>query len=403
MSMKQSINERHGYAYDLGGCTERVHHDRKMRQGVCFLIPRMVTGGAERQLLYLLQGLDRTRFDPVVCTLYDGGDLEAEYLATGVRCISLGRRLRVDILPIYRLRRLLRELRIDILQTYLTPCYLFGELAALSLPTRVVRSIRGTAYRSPSLSHSVYTFMEGILLRFAPDRIVANSLAGLRYALSSGASARRSSVIYNGLSPDRLAFIRTGLRERLGLPENAAIVGTVATLSEKKDHRTLIAGAARVVREEPRAHFVIVGDGALLSDLRRLAGDLGLLQHLHFEGQQSNATEYIDMFDVAVLPSKEREGCSNFLLEAMALGRPVVATDVGGNAELVLDGRTGLLVPREDERAMADAILACINDRTMAAALGRNAVQYVRRRFSLDRMVEETQRVYEDLLRTQPS
>ena len=180
-------------------------------------------------------------------------------------------------------------------------------------------------------------------------------------------------VIYNGVNPNRTG-VQPGetaaARAELGLPEGSPVAGIVARLVDGKDHFTFLRAAARVHESVPDCHFLVVGEGPMRARLEEEAAALGIVNRTHFVGTRVRVAPLIDCMDVAVLSSQDLEGCSNFLLEAMALARPLVATDIGGNRELVQDGENGYLVPCRDPQAMAGAITSLLEDGQLAERMG---------------------------------
>lgn len=369
----------------------------KARLKVCLLINDLRIGGAERQLVELATGLDRSRFDPLVVTLYHGQGLETELLRGGVRLLSLNRRGKYDFRPIFRLRSILRRERVDIIQPFLTPATFFGLSASLlaGTPVRIVTERCGLRV-NPGVGSSLYRFVEDRLSRFA-DAAVPNSQAGAAYLMRRGISRNKIWVIYNGVNASRVAFSANEVRsarESLGIPADAPVLGVVASLQEAKDHRTFLDACSRVASELTDAHFVIVGDGELRTALEDMAWCLGIGQRTHFTGNQVRVAPLIACFDVAVLSSCDHEGCSNFILEAMGLGKPVVCTNVGGNPELVRDGENGFTVPPKRPELMADRILTILRDAELARSFGGNGRARFDTEFTLPTMVHAYEKLY---------
>ena len=218
--------------------------------------------------------------------------------------------------------------------------------------------------------------------------------------VSRGIAPAKVRVIYNGVNPLRVAFTeqeRDHIREEVGVPPGGRLVGIVASLTPAKDHETLLKAAALVSRQLPETRFAVVGDGPLRPALEAQARQLNLDSHVVFLGHQLRAGAYIASFDVAVLSSSDLEGCSNFLVEAMALGRPLVATDVGGNRELFTHGQAGLLVPPRDEKAMAESILTILNRPDLMEQMAREGQAIYDARFTVTRMVQAYESLYLEL------
>lgn len=364
---------------------------------VLLLVNDLRVGGAERQVVELARGLDRARFRPIVATLYGGQPLEEELRAAGLQPVSLNRRGKLDFGTIRTLARLLRDERVDIIQPFLTPSTFIGLSAAFlaRTPVKVVTERCGLR-EHPGIGNAAYRFIEDRLTRYA-DAAIPNSEAGRTYLMARGIRPEAVRVIYNGISPSRTAVrdedVRA-VRTRLDIPEDAPVAGIVASLQPAKDHETFLRAASLVRETVPNAHFVIVGDGELRKTLERRAQALRLESGVRFTGNVSDVTPYIATFDIAVLSSCDHEGCSNALLEEMAIGKPVVATDVGGNGELVVDRETGLLVPPRDPGLLARAMAELLANPARAVSMGRAGQQRFEGRFTIERMVQAYEYLY---------
>jgi glycosyltransferase involved in cell wall biosynthesis len=360
-------------------------------------------GGAERQLVELAKGLDKERFRALVVTLYPGQPLETELEGQeGIRLLSLNRKGKFDFGILLPLVRLLRRENIHVIQPFLSPATFFGLSAALlaQVPARVVTERCGVR-RDTRLGENLYRFAEDRLTRFA-DVAVANSESGREFLVSRGIAAEKTRVIYNGVNEERVTTSEAevgALRARLGIEAEAPVIGIVASLTPAKDFPTFLRSVAIVRDSAPSARFLIVGEGPLRPELEEMAVRLGLADSVLFVGHQMRVAPFIGGFDVSVLSSCDYEGCSNYLLEAMGLGRPVVATDIGGNRELVRHGETGLLVPPRDPGALAAAVLTLLDDRALASRLADAARERFRARFSVPTMVRQYEQLYEELLR----
>jgi len=372
------------------------------RANVLLMIDDLCLGGAERQLVELAKGLDKERFRVLVVTLYPGQPLERELEGQErIALLSLNRKGKFDFGILLPLVRLLRREKVHVVQPFLSPATFFGLAAAIlaRVPVKVVTERCGVR-RDTKLGENVYRFAEDRLTRFA-DVAVANSQSGRDFLVSRGIAADKARVIYNGVNSDRVTVDEAevaALRASLGIEPAAPVIGIVASLTAPKDYPTFLR-SVRIIRDSlPSARFLIVGDGPLRSELEATAAHLGLADSVLFAGHQMRVAPFIGSFDVAVLSSCDYEGCSNYLLEAMGLGRPVVATDIGGNRELVSHGETGLLVPPRDPGALAAAVLTLLGDRALASRLTEAARTRFLSGFSVPIMVRQYEQLYEELL-----
>jgi glycosyltransferase involved in cell wall biosynthesis len=213
---------------------------------------------------------------------------------------------------------------------------------------------------------------------------------------SCGLPADTLRVVHEGV-PDRAPQPggREALRE-LGIPPDALVVGNVAALTDHKDHETLLAAAALVVARVPSARFVVVGDGELRASLAGRARALGLGERCVFAGFRTDLDRLVPAFDVFCLTS-HMEGLGTSLLDAMAFGRPVVATRAGGIPEAVADGLTGCVVEPRDAPALADALVAVLEDGPARVRLGAAGRARFLEHFTADRMIERTLSVYQEV------
>ncbi len=370
---------------------------------VMFPVNYLGVGGAEQQLLELVRGIDKARFKPIVVSLYPGGALEPELKQIpGAELISVNRKGKHDFWVMTRVLSLLRQNEIDIIQPFLTPATFFGLLPALINRTAVKIMTERGGFRSGSkLGFRLYQKAEDFLARFGVLP-VANSEAGKSYLISRGINPARIKVIYNGINLERLTPDQTKvtqIQHQLRLPPDGTVVGMTASFSPDKDHATFIQGAKIIHQAMPQTRFALLGDGPLRPNIEDLVRELGLEQFVTFFGTQRDIASYLSCYDIACLCADSSEGCSNVILESMALGKPVVATDGGGNTEVVEHANTGLLVPMHDPEAFADAVLTCLRQPEWSRDVGLRAREMVLNRFSLARMVRDYEQLYEQAMR----
>ena len=229
------------------------------------------------------------------------------------------------------------------------------------------------------------------------DRIIANSRAVAEHAIQHERPRARIEVIYNGYSRSRMAQpALPGLRERLGIGADDPVVGMVANLRPVKRPADAIHAFARTHRDHTSAHLILIGEGTLEADLEALAEQLGVRRSVHLLGSLPDVIPVVKHFRVGLLCS-ESEGFSNSLLEYMACGVPPVSTRVGGNEELIEDGKTGYLVATGDVAALASRISGLLADRDLHQRMRTNAQAAVER-FTIGAMVSAHLEAYRNLL-----
>ena len=351
-------------------------------------------GGAERQLLELLKGLNRERFNPHLVCLEKGGPVAGRAQTMGVAVDHLTRTWRWDLSVVWKLRALIRARRIALVHAYLGLPGFYGAIAAKLAGVKVIATIRIAGPRKQTSESSERL---GFLIS---DRIISNSRAGVEYYFRRFPGRGKTQIIYNGYSLPEFDLAPGRSRRELGLPDGAQLIGHVANLTMLKDYPTFLRALATVFSEEDQASAVIVGDGAKREEYEQLAKDLEIGSRTFFLGHRSDVLDLIRVFDVCVLASHSdySEGLSNSIAEYMGMAKPVVATDIGGNSELVEDGVTGFLSPPGDPAALASKILTLLRREDLRASMGKSGRRFFEANLTLERMVNQTEQVYEDLL-----
>jgi glycosyltransferase involved in cell wall biosynthesis len=376
---------------------------------IAYVLPNVETGGAEGHVLSLARLLDRSRFSPFLVTTAGGGTLYESFRAVlPVSVIDDPRRARprpprnpfVHLRAILEMRRIFRERSPDIVHAYLPAANVIGPIAArLSADSRVIVSKRSLAnYKE---GHPLLRSVESLGNRLA-DAVLVNSDAVRRDVERTerhwGGKFRK---IYNGVAPiepwtpeDAMAF-----RWREGIPTDALVALCVSNFYPYKGHEELVEAAARVVPAFPNVIFLMVGrDSGTMEATRARVRERGIEGSVRFVGSRTDVPDLLRASDLFVHPSRE-EGFSNAILEAMAAGLPVVACNVGGNPEAVVDGVTGRLVPPRDPVRFAGAIVELIEAESKRKIFGEAGLRRAAERFSLDRMVGEMEFLYESLAR----
>jgi glycosyltransferase involved in cell wall biosynthesis len=261
---------------------------------------------------------------------------------------------------------------------------------------------RGGFRAANSLGFQLYQKAQDFLTRFT-DIVVANSEAGKDYLISRGIRPARIRVIYNGINTQRLVPDPEKVKQikkQLMMPENGMVVGMAANFFPDKDYAMFIRGAEKIHQAMPQTRFALLGGGPLKPKIETLARELGLEPYVTFWGPQRDIASYISCLDIFCLCADDSEGCSNVILESMALGKPVVATDGGGNRELIKNTDTGLLVPMRDHEALAEAVLRYLRQPVWAHETSQRSLKMVSERFGLRRMVLEYEQLYEEMLQS---
>ncbi|MBI4004246.1 MAG: glycosyltransferase [Candidatus Omnitrophica bacterium] len=367
---------------------------------VMFLETSLRIGGTEMMVTQLVERMDPRRFRPVLCCFYDPGILGERLMRAGIPVHHNLAAHRWDLRLPVRLLRLLRQERVDVLYIINQPLTQFWG-AWCGLLARV--PVRLSAIRSTGKIHRIHRRMWINRLTFqAMTRITALSETHKAYLVErEGILEEQIEIIPNGVDLGRFTSDGDGreVRASLGLRDSEPVVGIVAMLRPEKAHEIFLRAAARVLREVPTTHFVVVGDGPERPRLEQLTDTLGIRDHVHFLGAREDAAALVMLLDVATLCSHAVvETLSNAVLEYMAAGRPVVATRVGSLPELIEEGRTGFLVAPGDWEGLAERVVRLLQDRGLAARMGRAGKEKVQEYYTLERMVQDHEALFDRLL-----
>ena len=364
---------------------------------VLHVVDHLGSGGAQVILLRLVAGMDRVAWQPHVCCLHGASPYANQLSDLGVPVYSLGQRRWDPRIP-WRLARMLRAMQPDIVHLHLEVATFLGvPLTRALTKARIVVSIYGLRNQYPAWVFPLFKAMApGI------DAYVVGGHA-LERELGSGgfppAKLRFIALLATELTSDLgdTEAIRAAARRAEGLEPNAPVVLRIARLHPQKGYPLLLTAMVQVVQACPTARLLIVGDGPQEKELRRRTEDLGLTDAVRFLGFRPALRDLYLASDVVAV-SSQQEGVGLVTVEAMACGRPVVACDVGGIAELVRSDETGLLVPPGNPAALADALIALLRDEDRCRRLGATARAFVRREYSVSHMLTEHERLYADVL-----
>jgi glycosyltransferase involved in cell wall biosynthesis len=364
---------------------------------VLLLIKGLGRGGAEQLLVSAAPYLDRARFDYEVAYLLPHKDaLVGELEHAGLRAHCLGGTRAGTWIG--RFRSLVKKGGFHLVHAH-SPYAAIG--ARLALSRRRGPRVVYTEHNVWGRYHPV-TYWANLITFHRNHHVFAVSdhvRESIRYPGPLGfLRMPRVETRYYGIDRASVAQwgMADGVREELGIPAGARVVGTVANFKVGKGHMHLLDAAATVRRAIPDVRFVVVGQGPLEPEVRRRAGQMGLDGTVVFTGYREDATRIMGAFDVLAIPS-QYDGLSIALLEAMSLGKPAVLTRVGGNPEVVEDGEHGLVVPAAEPDALADGIVTLLQDPALRERLGKAAMRRAQD-FDIRAAVHRSEELYEELL-----
>jgi glycosyltransferase involved in cell wall biosynthesis len=347
-------------------------------------------GGAGRYLFNLLSLRDNKRFE-VVVACPGGGELEKQLKSKGIKVFTLdGGENSAKFGHIKKLRQIISREKVDIVHTHAS---FAGRIAAKLAGCKVVMTRHGLGSGGNGVIKRIVT---RLISRAFTDRIIAISRAVKISLMDSGVPADMINIIHNGIDLSNFDGIKGTLRKELGIDPDIPIVGIVARLVPEKGYEYAINAFYHVLKVFPSARLIIIGDGPLEESLKNMCVKLGIKEHVVFTGYRKEVENLDADFDVFVLPSIS-EGLGLALLEAMALGKPAVATATGGIPEVIKHRVNGFLVPPGNDNYLAESIIEVLSDKELAKAIGLEAKKTVNEKFSSKTMSQKTEKVYTEV------
>jgi len=365
---------------------------------LCMIVNNLDVGGLEKVVIDLLRELDRERFRLFLICLEGPGKLFDQVDLPASQKLVLHKRTKqglfegkLDMAAAAAIRGFLHDNEIDILHAHNLAPLVYGGIAAhlLRPRPRIIYSEHNQIYRATPFQKSKFWWYANLA-----DEIVAVS-HDLKRTLQDKIRVRPPVVtVHNGIDGGRFTSIDSQVRQELGIGDDEFVVGTAVVLSEQKGITYMLQAARLVADEDPSVRFVLAGDGPLREELVAEAKSLGLGDRVLFPGYRRDVPELITAYDVYALSSLW-EGLPLALLEALAIGRPIVATTVGGNPEVVEDGVNGFLVPPRNPEKLAARILDLKRDDELVARIRSANRERFESEFSLPCMVKNHAALFE--------
>jgi glycosyltransferase involved in cell wall biosynthesis len=358
-------------------------------------------GGSERNITHLLEGVSKDRFRIYLArfafpsvesaeNVRDKNDPVLKLSGAGIYTLSGLRNL-------VFLKKFVSEKKISLIVTYHESSDFYGLALSIICDIPVISSRRDMSFKT-RLHHRIAFRLAGKYF----DSVIAVSNAVKQEMLKNRwFPEEKMLTIYNGIKTGDYGNRCNGisLKGSLGIHDNSPVVGMVSNIHKIKGIPYFLDASRIIHKHKPDVQFLIIGyewvqTGFLVSELKRYGEEIGMSKNLHFLGGRRDVADLISIFDVAVLASLS-EGFSNVILEYMASSKPVVATQVGGNSEVVVHGETGLLVPPADADALADSILFFLEDKDTALKFGLAGKKRIEQRFELGEMIKQYENVFE--------
>ena len=385
-------------------------NDKKLK--IAHVITRMIVGGAQENTLLSIRGQLENGNEVVLITGPSPGR-EGELLKQVdlpkfeiILCPQLVRELSLfrDLAALFKLRRLFKNRRFDIVHTHSSKAGIIARLAAAwaGVPV-VVHTVHGQAFHphEKAWRNYLYIVLERLAARCC-QHIYAVAQAMIEQCVSAKVAPREKyMVVYSGMDTEkfRSAVRDMSLRARLGIPPQARVIAVLARLFPLKGYEYVLPAAAEVVKTAPDTHFLIIGDGPMYDELRRRLGELNLSEHFHFAGlvAPDRVADYLVQADLLWHLSL-REGLPRAVVQALATGIPAIGFDLDGTPEVVLSGKTGFVVPSGNVAAVADRTLEFWRNDELRRSCGENGRRLVCEQFAWRRMADILEADYRRLL-----
>ncbi len=358
-------------------------------------ILQVITGsgwsGGQQQTLHLLEGL-RERGHNVFLACPPENVMGGRAEESGIPVTRIHMERERDFRAMYRLYRLMKREKIDVVNTQNATAHTLALAAARFSGVPAFVATRRVSVRIKRRISARFKYS-------AADRIIAVSEAVKDVLIKSGVRPDIIVTVYSGSDLGRFTPGLDGgpIRDELGIPRDVPLIGMVGNVAEEKGQSRFVKAAGLVIRKLPDARFILVGRGADGNFVKSLDGDM--VPYFTCTGFREDVPSILAAMDVHVNSAIGFDGLAGTIREGMAMGVPTVATDVAGHREIVKPMETGLLVPPDDEEALASAIVRLVNDRRLASEMARKGMAFVRENLSKEAMVDRTEAVYQDILK----
>jgi len=355
----------------------------------------LAIGGLQQVVVNICRSIDRNKFDVSVLCLRDLGEFTPEIEKLGIKVFLLPKKEKVtDYLSFLKVAKILKEEQVDIIHTHNTQPFIDGTIAAL---LSGVKTIIHTDHARNFPDKKRYMFAEWVMSHFAYKIVGVSDHTSNNLAKYEKISLKKITTIPNGidLSKYNIKIDKEMKRKELGISTNGPIIGLCVRLTKQKGITYLLQAMPKIIREIPECDvaLVIAGKGEFEEQLRIDAISLGIDKNVYFIGPRLDVPELLKLFDLYVLPSLW-EGLPVVLIEAMAAGCPIVATDVGGNSMVIVHGENGLLVETRNPEELANAVIKMLKGSNMRDKFIRNSYEIVMSKFTVGIMTKRYEELY---------
>ena len=369
---------------------------------ILYVIDALEFGGGERGFSQLSTGLNKERFKTYLAA-HPGSKLEEMAKRENVPFFPIDMDRKANFKTIAQLSRIINQNRIHIVHSMGARADFFARMAVRKLPgtslvCTVAMPVEG--FDIGFIRKIVYKIADRFSSRYVTQFIAVSKAIKEQLVRRRNIHSDRITVVYNGVELDQYNQSMNAsekIRHSLGITDDYPIIGSIGRLVYQKGYFHFLQAAKQVYEQKKYVRFVIVGHGPEEDNLKSMAKSLGISHVCTFAGLRRDVPELLSAFDVFVL-SSVLEGLPRVVIEAMAMGRPIVATDIDGVREELEEGVTGLLVPPENSDALAKSIIHLLVDKDKSFQMGINARRVAEEKFGVDIMLKKVEKVYEELL-----
>jgi len=368
------------------------------RVNVLFIVPSLQFGGAEKKIVDFILRMDKTKFCPIVCKFVDNGDYEVMLKQSFIKIYTVRRRFKYDLSVVLKLIAIMKTEHIQIVQTTLVIANLFGRIAAILAHVPIIIA---TEHSMGSGRQGIYTIINRYLSYLTDKIIVVAKAQKLFLNKVEHIPNDKMQVIYNGVDINKFhpKPKDNEMKNRFAIRDTCKVVGILATLRPTKGHELFLKAARKILRLVSDVKFLIVGDGPERENIKKIAFELNISANVIFAGNIIDVPQVLSLFDISVLSSSsEVETFPNALLESMAMGIPVVSTNVGAVDEIIIDGEVGFLIQPGNSEMLAEKVVVLLKDEQLRLKMGNAARKRVVEFFNIDTMIKERETLYETLL-----
>lgn len=365
---------------------------------ILHIVEDLKVGGLEKILASIVLSLDPSKYDPQVWCLTMGGQVADELIKQGVPLRILDLNNYYNPLRIAALARMMKKEKFHIIHTHGYFAGTFGRFAAILAGISVIIAhVHSTYYEYGRRNLLIERFLSCFT-----DRIICISQAVEKFVtVNEKIRKEKTRLIYNAVTPpDKLLddHLRRKMRASLGLDAETTVIAVVASLTANKGHGILLTAFKEIFLSQPSARLLIVGDGPLREQIEASTRQLMIDQAVVFTGIRKDVFDLLQLSDIFVLPTQIREGLGVALIEAMAVGLPVIGTNIGGIPEVIEEGENGFLVSPGSSKQLAEAIRMLVDDQALRLGMGNRGRQMYEEKFTMSKMKELVETMYDELL-----